>query len=98
MVLLAVLRLGEEAFGLGIQQELQDRVDRRVSRGALYVTLDRLEGKGLLTSRIGENAPGRAGRPRRMLSVTPVGLEALRRARGAWMALWDGMEGRLEEA
>ena len=49
-------------------------------------------------TRIGENAPGRAGRPRRMLSVTPVGVEALRRARGAWMALWDGMEGRLEEA
>ena len=91
MVLLAVRRLGDDAYGLGVMDELQSRVGRKVSRGAVYVTLDRLEDKGLITARQGASSTGRGGRPRRLLSVTPAGVTALREARRAWQSLWEGM-------
>ena len=91
MVLLAVRRLGEDAYGLGVVDVLEDRVGRSVSRGAVYVTLDRLEEKGLIASRLGDSVPGRGGRPRRLLSVTPAGVTALAEARRAWQSLWEGM-------
>jgi PadR family transcriptional regulator PadR len=91
MVLLAVRRLGDEAYGLGIMDVLQERVGRSVSRGTVYVTLDRLEEKGLLSSRQGPTVPGRGGRPRRLLTVTDEGLEALAEARRAWQSLWEGL-------
>jgi len=91
MVLLAVRRLGDEAYGLGVVDVLEERVGRSVARGAVYVTLDRLEEKGLLESRQGDTARGRAGRPRRLLSVTPEGLRALGDARRAWQSLWEGL-------
>lgn len=91
MVLLAVRRLGDEAYGLGVVDVLEERVGRSVSRGAVYVTLDRLEEKGLLSSRQGGTSTGRAGRPRRLLAVTPEGLQALGEARRAWQSLWEGL-------
>ena len=97
MVLLAVLQLDGEAFGTGVLQELSERVGRRVSRGALYVTLDRLEEKGMLASRLGDPTPRRGGKPKRYLTVTSPGLEALRRSRAAWMSLWEGLDSVLEQ-
>jgi DNA-binding PadR family transcriptional regulator len=92
MLLLAALRLGDEAYGAAMSEELEASVGRRVSRGAIYVTLDRLEAKGLLTSRMSAPRAERGGRPRRMISVTPEGVEALRESRVALETLWDGVE------
>lgn len=92
MLLLAALRLGEQAYGAAMSQELEERIGRRVSRGAVYVTLDRLEGKGLLSSRMSDPLPERGGRPRRLVEVTPAGIEVLRESRDALENLWRGLE------
>ncbi len=91
MVLLAILRLEDEAYGLNVMRELKERAKREVSRGALYAVLDRLEGKGIVVSRFGDPTPGRGGKPRRYMSVTPLGVEALQRARMAWHSLSEGL-------
>lgn len=96
VVLLGVLRAGEDAYGSRVLGELEAVLGRRVSRGALYVTLDRLEDKGLLRSRLGDPAPARGGRPRRYLRVSRSGLEALRSSRAALLRLWDGLESALD--
>lgn len=98
MVLLAVLRLGPEAYGWAVAEELDRVVGRRVSSGALYTTIDRLDRKGLLASRVEDPRPERGGRPRRYLKVTPEGLRALEAGREAMLALWAGVEGRLGDA
>lgn len=92
MLMLAALRLGDEAYGAAMSAELEAQVGRRVSRGAVYVTLDRLEAKGLLSSRMSPPRAERGGRPRRMISVTPEGVQALRDSRAALETLWDGVE------
>lgn len=96
MILLAVLQLGTDAYGTNVMDELSERADRRVSRGALYVTLDRLEEKEMISSRVGDPTPGRGGRPKRFLEVTPAGMDALRKSRAAWMRLWEGLDSVLE--
>lgn len=96
MILLAALRLGEEAYGVRLMEELEDTVGRRVSRGSVYVTLDRMEEKGWIRSATRDGQPQRGGRPRRVVRVTPEGLEQLRRSRDALLALWDGVEEALE--
>lgn len=95
LVLLAILRIGDDAYGVTIQAELGQIADRRVARGALYTVLDRLESKGLLRSRLGEPLSERGGRARRYFAVTAVGLERLRDARRALTALWQGLDARL---
>lgn len=79
LMLLGVLRLGEEAVPSAVRTEIERRAERAVQRGAIYVTLDRLEAKGLLTSRT-TDADGSGSRSRRSYRVTPRGLNALRRA------------------
>jgi DNA-binding PadR family transcriptional regulator len=96
MVLLAILQLNGQAFGTNVMSELEQRVDRKVSRGALYVTLDRLEEKGMLISTLGDPTPRRGGRPKRYLDVTPAGVAALRKSKAAWLSLWDGLDSVLE--
>jgi DNA-binding PadR family transcriptional regulator len=96
MVLSAVLRLGEQAYGAAILTEIAKQTGRRVSSGALYVTLDRLEDKGLIETRRGDPTPERGGRPKRFVRVTRDGLDALRDVRKALLKLWRGLEGRLE--
>lgn len=96
MVLLAVMRRGENAYGLAIRDELEAVARRTPSSGALYTTLDRLEGKGLLESYAGESSAERGGRPRRYIRLTSRGHEALARSRSALLALWDGLEGALD--
>lgn len=96
MILLAVLRLGHEAYALDIVKELDREAGRRVSRGALYKTLDRMETKGLVVWSQEDSTPERGGHPRRRFTVTPAGLELLRTSREALRRLWDGLEPLLE--
>jgi DNA-binding PadR family transcriptional regulator len=98
MVLLAVVRLGENAYGWTVAQELERVAGRSASSGALYTTINRLERKGLIRTRPGEGSEERGGRPRRYLAVTPVGAQALERARSALDRLWSGVDLRIGEA
>jgi PadR family transcriptional regulator PadR len=96
IVLLAIVRLGEEAYAISVREEIAARTGRTVARGALYTALERLETKGCLDSRMSDPLPERGGRSRRYYTVTPAGLAALRAGRAALLALWQGVESRLE--
>jgi DNA-binding PadR family transcriptional regulator len=91
MLLLVVLKLGDEAYGLSIREELARVTGRAVARGAAYVTLDRLEQKGYLRSRMGAAEERRAGRPRRYFTITPEGTAAVQASRDALERLWSGV-------
>lgn len=91
LALLATLRVGDDAYAVPIRREIEAAAERRVSRGALYTTLRRLEDKGYLQSWTGDATPERGGRPRRFYSVTPAGLEAVRASRRALTRLWRGL-------
>lgn len=92
IVLLAVLRLDDEAYAIPIREEIRRCARRRVARGALYTALERLEDKGLLTSRMGEPRPERGGRSRRYFKATARAIAALRASRRARLGLWQGLE------
>ncbi len=96
MVLLTIMRLGEDAYGLAIRDELGHVAGRVPSSGALYTTLDRMEKKGLLASSEGESTQERGGRPRRYVRVTREGRALLARSRHTLLALWEGLEGALD--
>lgn len=96
MVLLSIMRLGDQAYGLAIRSELETVAGRMPSSGALYTTLDRMELKGLVESSAGEGTQERGGRPRRYVRVTPEGQALLVRSRDRLLALWDGLEGALD--
>ena len=89
--LLAVSRLGDDAYGLAIRADLSRRTGRDYSVGAIYTTLQRLEDKGLLRSRASEPLPVRGGRSRRHFSVTGAGARAIREAERNAVALWAGV-------
>jgi PadR family transcriptional regulator len=76
LMLTAAARLGDEAYGAAIRQEIEDATGTLCSIGALYTTLDRLEGKGLIKTWMGDPTPERGGRPKRMVRVTPKGVDA----------------------
>jgi PadR family transcriptional regulator len=97
LLLLAVLRLGSEAFGLDIARELETRAGRSVSRGALYTSLDRLEDKGLVRWRVAPGTPARNGLPRRVYLVTPAGIAALRASRDTLRRMWRGLDHLLRD-
>jgi DNA-binding PadR family transcriptional regulator len=92
VVLLAVLRLGDEAYAVPILEQIEAQTGRRLARGALYTALDRLEVKGCLRSRVGDPLPERGGRARRYFTVTPAAIRSLRQSRLALMRLWAGLE------
>ena len=96
-VLLVIVRLDDEAYGPAIGAELERRAGRRVSRGALYTTFDRLEDKGLLRWRTVPGTEARDGLPRRLYTVTGPGRAALRSAREIVRSLWDGLDARLKK-
>ena len=96
IVLLAIVRLGDDAYAIPVREEIETRTGRSVARGALYTALDRLEAKGCLRSSMSDPLPERGGRSRRYYAVTPQGLAALRTAREALLALWKGIESHLQ--
>src|ERR1700704_575203 len=97
LLLLTILRLATDAHGVGITRELEERAGRRISRGALYTSLDRLEDKGLLRWKAVVGTPERSGLPRRLYTVTPAGGMALRAARDTLRRMWRGLEDLLKE-
>jgi PadR family transcriptional regulator, regulatory protein PadR len=76
LMLTAVARLGADAYGLAIRQEIQGATGRACSLGALYTTLDRMEAKGLIKTWMGDSSPQRGGRPKRMVRITSKGEQA----------------------
>ena len=91
-VLLGIVRLGENAYGRAILKEVQTRLERDVAAGAVHATLERLEKKGIVSSRFGPGTPVRAGRARRFYLLRPSGLHALNDARAAIDILWHGLK------
>lgn len=91
IVLLALLRLEDRAYGVTIRQEIELRTGREVSFGAVYATLDRLEAKGLVRSHRGDPTPERGGRSKRFFRVTGRGVTALNRAHRALRRMTEGL-------
>jgi DNA-binding PadR family transcriptional regulator len=92
LVLLAVLRLDDDAYGVTIARELEERAGRRVARGALYTTLDRLEDKGFLRWKLAPGADARGRVPRRSYTVSGRGVAALKASQQVLRGMWQGLE------
>jgi DNA-binding PadR family transcriptional regulator len=92
VVLLAALHVSSDAYGSAIRDEIERRSGRRVSRGSVYITLDRLEGKALVTSKFGEGSARRGGRPKRLFRVTAAGLKAVRHSITMLSRMHRGLE------
>ena len=88
LVLLAILRIGDKAYGVPIAREIDTTAKRIVVRGVVYTTLERLEEQGLVRSRIGEPTPERGGRAKRFFVVTAKGLKAVKDSQRALTAMW----------
>jgi PadR family transcriptional regulator len=95
LVLLAILRLGDEAHAPRIAQVLEERADREMSRGTLYGALDQLEGKGLIEFSVEPPTERRGGRRRRRFTVTAQGMRTLAQMRSVVARMWEGMDRRL---
>lgn|SRR5574339_1040167 len=91
LILLAVLGLGDEAYGIAVQEAIERGTRREVTLGATYAALERLERKGLMRSALGEPTHERGGKRRRFFSVTPLGVRTLADARRAREALWNAV-------
>jgi DNA-binding PadR family transcriptional regulator len=91
MVLLALIRLGEDAYGVPISREIEERAGREVALGSVYAALERLEGKGLVTSRLGDPTAERGGRAKRYFRITANGLREVRETQRALTNLWRGL-------
>ena len=98
LVLLALLRLGDSAYGMSIRREIEERAERDVSIGAVYATLDRLEEKGLVKSRFAEPSDDRGGRPKRCFTMTGAGARALERSQQAFRQMLQGLPPRWNPA
>lgn len=90
-VLLAIVRLQDQAYGRAILKEVQARLERDVAAGAVHATLERLENKHLVSSRLGSGTPVRAGRARRYYRLLPAGVRALNDARTVVNNIWRGL-------
>ena len=96
MILLAVLQRKEDAYGVTIHDELARHTTRPLARGAVYMTLDRLEKKGLLKSTLSDPTAERGGRAKRCYALTKSAVQALKASRRTLLSLWDGLEPVLE--
>ena len=90
-VLLALFRLGKDAYGRAILNEVQQRLNRDVSAGAVYATLERLEAKGLVSSKLAPGTAIRGGRARRYFAPTGTGVRALNDAKSVTDSIWQGL-------
>ena len=96
LVLLALVRLGPDAYGATVRREIEEHAGREISISAVYMTLERLEQKGLVRSHIGEPTPERGGRRRRHFDLLPLGARSLRDAYRALTGMTAGIERRLK--
>lgn len=98
LALLAVLRLGEDAYGASVRRELRKRAGRSVTVSTVYVTLMRLEEKGLVSSGLAEPTAVRGGKAKRYFRVTDAGLASLQEGRAVMERMWDGLDDALRPA
>lgn len=91
MILLAVLRAGDEAYGVAIARDIEATTGRQVLLGPAYAALERLERNGLVASSVGEPTAARGGRAKRFFRVTPQGLRSVKETQRALVALWSGV-------
>ena len=96
LILLAILRLGDNAYGVPVIEELEARTGRSASQAAVYLTLKRLEKKGLISSRLCAPTPERGGRAKRFFTLNSEAKERLRETRAALVSMWDGVEPELD--
>jgi PadR family transcriptional regulator len=96
LVLLALVRLGDDAYGATVRREIEARARREVAISAVYTTLERLEQKGLVRSWVGEPTAQRGGRRRKHFALLPAGARALRTAYASFAAMVAGVERRLK--
>lgn len=92
LVLLALIRLGDEAYGVTVQREIAERTGRAPAFGTVYTTLARLEAKGLATSRLGDPTPERGGRRKKYFDVTVAGRSAVRESLRALRTMMRGLD------
>jgi len=92
LILLGVLRLKDQAYGVTVRQEIETRARREVAIGAVYATLDRLEAKGYVKSHLGDPTPERGGRSKRFFEVTAKGLSAVNRTQRALESMSKGLD------
>lgn len=97
MLLFAVLRLDDEAYGMSIRREIEERTGRKTSPGAIYTTLERLEQRGLVASRLGGATPVRGGRRKRFYRLEPAGARALAMTWERMQSLAAGVLPRLQD-
>jgi PadR family transcriptional regulator len=91
IVLLALLRLGENAYGVPIARLIEESTGREVGIGSVYAALERLQQKGMVATRLGDPTPERGGRAKRYFRVTRAGLQQVRKTRKTLVALWQGL-------
>jgi DNA-binding PadR family transcriptional regulator len=91
MILLAIVHLGDDAYGAAIRREIESRTGREVAVGALYTTLERLERKGFVASQMSPPTAHRGGRARRQFEMRPAGAAALKRSRDTLARMWSGL-------
>lgn len=97
LVLLAILRLGDGAYGVPIAEEILERTGREVSRAAVYIALRRLKQKGLVSSWLADPEPVQGGKAKRYFRVEPAGLDRLAEARSTLMNMWEGLQPMLDK-
>jgi PadR family transcriptional regulator, regulatory protein PadR len=95
-ILLALVKLGDDAYGVNIRETLEQTMGREISFGAVYTTLDRLLKKGMVSTRLGDPTPERGGRAKKHFRIESKGLQALERAREASEAIWSLLPARGE--
>ena len=96
LILLAVYRLGANAYGVPVIREVEDRTGRTVTQAAAYLTLRRLEEKGFIRSRLGKPTAERGGRAKRYFEITKAGTAQLRDSRAALAKMWEGISPELD--
>jgi PadR family transcriptional regulator, regulatory protein PadR len=98
LILFALVRLGEDAYGLAIRRAIEERTGRTISPGALYTALDRMEQRGFVSSRLGEPTPERGGKRKRLYTLETTGERALARAYESLRLMASGLSARLRSS
>jgi PadR family transcriptional regulator PadR len=91
VVMLVVIRLGEDAYGVPISREIEQQTGRAVAFGTVYATLERLQKKGFVSSRLGDATPERGGRAKRYFEATPTGVRTVKETKQTLVRLWGGL-------